>query len=202
MEPGKTLPPAALSFTEEMKGYVTFTGESAARDLMFHLDITVPDVDRFVRDPSHTATAEGTVRCDHLGGDCEVVAGTVNLLFDVRGPAYKLMRYHLFFVTPAGEAFTLSGIKQVRDDPGCDLWTDTSTLHTSIVRGHVPVQDIEASDLAASGLLYILARDFLEQLTTFKVDAPTALKRGAALASFGKFFLGSLWDVYVESKAA
>jgi cholesterol oxidase len=190
-----------LRFTEEMKGYATFAGESTPRDLMFHLDITVPDVARFVHDPGHTAKAEGIVRCAGLGGDCLVVQGTVNLLFDVRGPAYKMMRYHLHFLTPSGEAFTLSGIKQVRDDPGCDLWSDTSTLYTSILRGHVPVQEVDSAELAASGVLYIHVRDFLTQLSSFRVDAPTFVDRSAALCRFGTCFLGSLWEVYGEKAA-
>src|SRR5690349_15465456 len=163
---------ATLRFTEEMKGYATFAGERTPCDLMFHLDITVPDVTRFVHDLDHTATAEGLVRCARLGGDCLVVDGTVNLLFDVRGPAYKMMRYRLYFVTRSGEAFTLSGIKQVRDDPGCDLWSDTSTLHTSVLRGHVPIQEVDTTELAASGVLYIHVRDFMKQLSTFRVAAP------------------------------
>jgi len=112
------------------------------------------------------------------------------------------MRYHLHFVSPAGEPYTLSGIKQVRDDPGCDLWSDTSTLYTEIVRGHVSIQEVPEAPLVASGVLHIYVRDFLEQLSTFRVDAPTLSERASALGRFGTFFLGSLWHMYVENKAA
>jgi len=104
-------------------------------------------------------------------------------------------------VTPSGEAFTLSGIKQVRDDHGCDLWSDTSTLHTSILCGHVPVQQVDAAEPVASGVLYIHVRDFLKQLSSFTADAPTFVDRSAALCRFGTFFLGSLWEVYGEKAA-
>lgn len=167
-----------LRFTEEMKGYATFTGDSAPRALMFHLDITVPDVTRFLREPGHAAQAAGVVRCERLGGACPVITGSVELLRDGRS-ACKVVRYHLLFVTPAGEAFTLSGVKQVRDDPGCDLWSDTSTLLTTITRGHLPVPALGEAEVAATGVLYIYLRDFLEQLGSFSVNAPTLMDRGA-----------------------
>lgn len=190
-----------LRFTEEMKGYATFAGDRAATALMFHLDITVPDVARFIADPGHAGEAMGFVRSDRLGGDCQVLGGSLYLLYSEGSPTFKLMRYHLPFTTPAGEAFTLSGIKQVRDDPGCDLWADTSTLFTSIVQGHVAVRDVDTAKLAASGVLYIHFRDFLHQLGTFSVDGPSLLERSAALCRFGKFFLGSLWAVYGDKAA-
>jgi cholesterol oxidase len=201
---------AILRFTEEMKGYVTLTkigdSESAARGaspsaLMFHLDITVPDVASFVRDPSHEAKARGFIRGALFGGDRPVEDGSLELLFEDQSSAFKLMRYHLPFTGLGGEPFTLSGIKQVRNDPGCDLWADTSTLYTSIVRGHMPISAAPAAEVVATGVLYIHPRDFLKQLRTLSVDAPTAAGRSAALARFGKFFLRSLWDVYAERVA-
>lgn len=199
----------SLRFTEEMKGYVTFV-ESDTRSapaaagpsaLMFHLDITVPDVTRFLRDPSHRAEARGFLRSDALGGDRPVEGGSLYLLDADPRSAFKRMRYHLPFTTPGGEPFTFAGIKGVRNDPGCDLWADTSTLSTSIVRGHVPLDEIDAAEIAATGVLHLHPRDFLRQLGTFSALAPTALGRSAVLARFGKFFLGSLWNVY-SSRAA
>jgi hypothetical protein len=40
----------------------------------------------------------------------------------------------------------------------------------------------------------------LQQLTTFRVhNAPNALESLEALTRFGKFFLGSAWDVYARN---
>lgn len=203
--PGLTPPEGeSLRFTEEMKGYVTFvesdtraaSAAGRASALMFHLDIIVPDVTRFLRDPSHRAEARGFLRAGPLGGDRPVEGGSLYLLDAGPRSAFKRMRYHLPFTTPGGEPFTFAGIKGVQNDPGCDLWADTSTLSTSIVRGHVPIDAIEAAEIAATGVLHLHPLDFLRQLGTFSALAPTALGRSAVVARFGKFFLGSLWNVY------
>ena len=44
--------------------------------------------------------------------------------------------------------------------------------------------------------------DFLKQLTTFEVEAPTLADKAAAFTSFGKLFLGKLWDVYARELLA
>lgn len=49
----------------------------------------------------------------------------------------------------------------------------------------------------AAGIVRIQVLDFLRQLTTFRTDGGTGeISRTSALARFGAFFLGSLWDVY------
>src|SRR5438132_1306852 len=48
----------------------------------------------------------------------------------------------------------------------------------------------------AAGILHIYHLDFAKQLTTFRVEAPTPAARAEALVAFGRYFLGSLWDVH------
>lgn len=106
--------PDNLRFTEEMKGYITLgeadqrkgckEGKQDKRFAMFHLTIAVTDVDRFVADPDHEASATGWVEAESLGGRMAVEKGI---------------------------------FKDVKDDSGFDVWTDTSTLYTRILRGHV-----------------------------------------------------------------
>jgi hypothetical protein len=50
----------------------------------------------------------------------------------------------------------------------------------------------------AAGIIHIHMLDFLHQLTTFRVEGPTLTGRVAALARFGKLFMGKLWDVYAR----
>ena len=199
--------PTSLSFTEEMKGFVTFgetdfqrgydQGKAAKTDLMFHLTITMDDVAHFVEDPKHLGSAEGYVRSDELGGQREVERGIFNLFVNADQPNHKLMLYRLFFYDGEGRQMTLYGFKDVKDDPGIDnIWKDTSTLYTRILRGHVLPEEDEAAEVIASGIIHIHELDFLKQLTTFRVKGPTLAARGEALALFGKLFLGSLWEVY------
>lgn len=43
-------------------------------------------------------------------------------------------------------------------------------------------------------MLVIKPLDFAKQLTTFRTDGPAGI---AALAAFGRLFLGELWRVYL-----
>jgi len=55
--------------------------------------------------------------------------------------------------------------------------------------------DIPAgADVRAAGMLVIKPLDFAKQLTTFRTDGPAGI---AALAAFGRLFLGELWRVYL-----
>lgn len=79
----------SLEFTEEMKGYVSFgeldaergfrEGKASATFLMFHRTIEIDDVERFVADPAHPASATGWVKCEELGGQRPVQRGLFNL---------------------------------------------------------------------------------------------------------------------------
>ena len=199
----------AVAFTEEMKGFVDFeetdyeqahrAGEAADRRLMFHLTITADDVERFVEDRRHEATVAGWVDCDALGGRRPVEGGHFNLFVDQGDdPRHKRMYYRLHFRDGAAHPLTLVGFKEVRDDAGVDLWSDTSTLYTRVLAGHVAAEQEPEAAVIATGILHILPRDFARQLTTFRVRPAHRLD---ALARFGVLFAGELWEAY-KSPAA
>jgi len=200
--------PTRLRFTEEMKGYITFdetdydVGFREGREndtfIMFHLTIEVDGVNRFVADPRHEATAQGYVKCELLGGELPVERGVFNLFVDEEDPSRKRMRYRLFFRDGEGRPLTLSGFKVIEDDPGFDLWSDTTTLFTRILQGHVSLEDEPQAQVVASGIINIYLLDFFKQLTTFRTEGPTPTDRASALTRFGKLFLGDLWDVYAR----
>jgi cholesterol oxidase len=201
----------SIEFTEEMKGFVAFgetdyqrgreDGEKKNSALMFHLRITLDDVARFISVPQHAGRADGYIRCPQLGArDCLVENGVFNLFVPGSDANRKLMLYRLFSNDDTGQPFTLSGFKDVADDPAFDageIWKDTSTLYTRILRGHVSAaEEKTGADVLASGIINILKLDFLEQLTTFKTSGGTMEERISAQIGFGKLFLGSLWEVY------
>lgn len=196
----------ALEFTEEMKGYVAFgeddfdrgyrRGRTEGNYLMFRLTIATDDVERFIADPQHEAAATGYVDCDALGGRLPVEAGVFNLFVGAGEAGGRRMRYRLPFRDGAGHPLTLSGFKVIEDDPGGDLWDDTTTLFTTVLAGH-PAREEEASaGQVAVGLIRIHMLDFLRQLTTFRATGPDTGAEVAALSSFGRLFLGELWEVY------
>lgn len=205
-----------LWFTEEMKGFMTVgetdyqTGFQRGKEndspIMFHLKITVDGVNRFVTRPEHDADQlEGYIECPAFGGRLPVEQGWFNLFIDDTDPARKTMLYRLFFHDKDGQPLTLSGFKNIKDDPGFDLWTDTTTLFTQIFKGHISAEEEKAARndplvlqniLLASGIINIYFFDFLKQLTTFHVEAPTLSDRISAMSRFGRLFMGKLWDVY------
>ncbi len=202
----------SLEFTEEMKGFITLgdtdpargeqIGEAAGTRLMVHLTITLDGVRRFIGDPSHPGTAVGYVESAALGGRLPVERGSFNLFTDDGDPTVKYMRYRLMVRDPSGAPLTLSGRKVVRDDPGFDVWSDTSTLFTRVFRGFVEEAEEDAADAAleilAAGIIHVHLLDFLHQLTTFGVTASSPLEQASLLAEFGQFFMGRLWDVYAN----
>jgi hypothetical protein len=189
-----------VRFTEEMLGHVTFgeedfgRGAVAERDgagaLKFHLTIVVDDIERFATDPRRNARAVGYVESDALGGRLPVEHGAFNLFVDVE-PGVKHMLYRLFFRDGAGHPLTLTGFKLIENDAGFDVWKDTTTLFTRVLRGHVREGEDAGAELVASGVLRIRARDFARQLTTFR-GSP----RG--LLTFLTIFLGQLAEAYLR----
>ncbi|MGH9949223.1 MAG: patatin-like phospholipase family protein [Pyrinomonadaceae bacterium] len=205
-------------FTEEMKGFIDVgetdyelgfsSGRQKGTSIMFHLTITVDGVNRFVTRPEHDTTAlDGYIECEHMGGRLPVEKGWFNLFVDEKDSSQKTMLYRLFFKDVSGQPFTLSGFKEVKDDPGFDIWADTTTLYTTILRGHISsVEERSARDETqkfndlhyASGKIHIYFFDFLKQLTTFRSEGPTLSDRTSAMSRFGRLFMGKLWDVYAK----
>ncbi len=198
---------ASVQFTEEMLGHVTF-GESdfargavAGRDgagaLKFHLTIVVDDIERFGSDPTRRAGAHGYLVCDALGGRLPVERGVFNLFVDTE-PGVKHMLYRLWFRDGSGHPLTMSGFKLVKDDAGFDVWKDTTTLFTRVLRGHVDEQEDASAEIVASGVLRIRMRDFARQLTTFRAGGDGAGAKVGALAKFGTIFVGHLAEAYLR----
>ncbi len=208
--PSTVTPPAAsvtsLEFTEIMRGFLTKSevdyqagyaaGKKAGTDAMVHLTIRADDVDRFVTDPQHVATTTGEFTCDAFGGARQVQDGVFNLFVDMNDATRKAMYYRLWFTDPQGQELTLVGFKDIKDDPRNDIWEATTTLYTRILKGHVTADQDTASAIVAAGIIRIQLLDFLQQLTTFRVEGGTVAERTNALGRFGRLFLGKLWDVY------
>jgi predicted acylesterase/phospholipase RssA len=216
LQPGQpyTAPaPAAatsLAFTEEMKGFVkegatantheeyeaaATEGRNANGAFMFHLDISVDDVDAFVTSPAHQTRADGYVDAPRFGGRRPVSNGTVNLFVNAADPAKKNMFYRLFFTAADGRPYTLAGFKDIAGPSVQSVWNDTTTLYVQIVEGHV--QAGQPAPVAASGVLVIRPEDFFfKQLFSFRTRGPSLAARIEGLNRFGGMFLGKIWDVY------
>jgi cholesterol oxidase len=208
-------PPApaatSLSFEETMGGFVvpgatdpmSTEDAAAAGRLSFWLTIRVDDVSAFLAEPDHLARAEGWVQASCCERRHPIERGWFNLFTVGTTPGSREMRYRLWYTDADGQARTLAGWKDVHDGPITRLWRDTSTLYTRVLRGHVPPDETpgetpgetpdDAAVAAAAGRLRIRPLDFAATLGSFRTAGPHG---AAALARFGRFFLGQLWDVY------
>ncbi|MGA4508538.1 GMC oxidoreductase [Propionibacteriaceae bacterium G1746] len=192
-----------VEFTEQMKGYITLgetdsrrgweLGRQLSQQFMFELTITAPNMATFVESAAHEGSCAGFVRCDLLGGELPVSRGWFNLFVGVERPGAREMRYRLWFTDLGGTPITMYGYKDVRDDEGLDLWSDTSTLYITLLQGHVPPG--AEGEVVGAGILRILPQDFAKQLTTFRGSGKKPL---TALTGFIGFFLNSLKDVYLS----
>ncbi len=100
------------------------------------------------------------------------------------------MEYALEFKTANNKQYVLKGFKTIKDDPGIDIWPDTTTLMTQVL-------DLESNTPVGAGILRITVPNFLRQLMTFRaVGTSSALESTAVIVRFGKFFMGNLWDTY------
>jgi hypothetical protein len=198
---------ASVRFTEEMLGHVTFGESDFARGaqpdrdgsaaFMFHLTIEVQDIESFAHDPLRPATATGYVKCDALGGKLGVEQGWFNLFVDVE-PGVKHMLYRLWFRDGVGHPLTMTGFKLVENDAGFDIWKDTTTLFTRVLRGHVAEGDDDTAEIVASGTIIIRARDFAKQLTTFRAGGPGIGAQVGAIGKFGLIFVQQLAEAYLR----
>jgi cholesterol oxidase len=101
------------------------------------------------------------------------------------------MIYRLWFTDVADEPMTLIGLKYLRDDPGPDLWADTTTLRLKLLRGHVPA-DV-AAECLAMGTIRLTRHEFVRMLRSIKATGSNQLR---TRTRFGTYFVGNLWQVY------
>jgi cholesterol oxidase len=197
-----------VRFTEEMAGHVRvgaddpeLVADRRSDDVpcMFHLTIETGDLDEFIAQPEHSATAVGYVESAVFGGRRPVERGLFNLFVDQADPTDKRMLYELWFTDDQGRRRTLLGHKVITDHPGLDLWPDTTTLYTTILDGHVERRGRDSATVVAAGILRIKPLMFARQLTTFRASGGSAAARVGAMVRFGRLFTGALWDVYLTS---
>jgi cholesterol oxidase len=188
---------SGLTFHETMSGPVTLgatdpaTGaaDPAAADLAIHCAITIDDIDRFVSDPKHTGSIAGSLDYAPFGDGIPVTHGTFNL-FSPGGPGEKIMGYRLGFKHDGGPFF-LDGRKHVRDDPGFDVWKDTTTLYTVLHEG-----SDESGPVAGAGVLSLGVEALARMMSTMRPHGGGL----EPMVKFGQVFLGSLWEVYGADK--
>jgi cholesterol oxidase len=203
--PAKPTPPPGLQFTETMRGFfstsVTDDYEPAERQgrddnspFEFTLTIVSDDLERMLAEEEHAGSIFGTIKAPALSEQPLTVSDGIFNLF-IRDPAdakTRLMRYRMRLASEEGGRWYFDGFKRIHDDPGLDMWADTTTLFVTVHEG-----DDETGRVAGKGILHIHPHDFMKQMTTMRVrNAVSARQQLALTGRFSAFFTGSLHDVY------
>lgn len=176
---------SSLTFSERMTGHLA---EGEPFDV--RLRITIADVDAFINDHRVAARADGSVESPFLGGQRDVTDGWFTL---IPGPLpdSRRMIYRLWFTDVNDEPRTLVGLKHLRDDPGPDLWSDTTTLRFKVLRGHIRTN--VAGECLSRGVVRISVAELARTLSSM---TPSGFSPNRTYARFGRYLLGNLWDVY------
>ncbi|MEP6976513.1 MAG: GMC family oxidoreductase [Thermoleophilia bacterium] len=194
-----------IQFTETMKGFVSSSaaedyeagarqGEREGSSFQFTVTIVADDVDALLKGADHEARIIGTVVAPKLSDHPLVVTdGLFNLFVsDAASPDDRRMRYRMRLSSEEGGRYFFDGFKRIHDDPGMDMWADTTTLYVTIHEG-----EDGSGAVRGQGILRIKPADFMRQMTTMRVtNAVSARQRVAALGRFSAYFTGSLHDVY------
>lgn len=192
-----------ISFRETMDGYFSLDetepeagklkGKDQQSELAMHASINIRDLEGFIADPEHLGEIVGSIDFPPLGNDLPATHGVFNLFSPADEPNTKYMIYELGFEHD-GQPYYLAGRKTVRDDPGFDLLSDTTTLHTLLYRG----QD-SSGEIVGAGILTLGITQLAKLASTMKATNTSSTGEAAkTILRFGKFFLGELWDSYAR----
>jgi len=169
-------------------------GKHKGFELAMHAQVDIDDIHNFVDDPNHAGRLSGSIDFTPLGINMVAHSGVFNLFYPDSEPDMKLMVYELGF-NHQGQEYYLAGKKEVRDDPGFDLWADTTTLLTQLHQG-----TDKSAPVIGAGILSLGVKDLLKLVSTVTVlNAQSSTDKATAVAKFGRFFMGELWDSYVKS---
>ncbi|WGV26142.1 alpha/beta hydrolase [Halotia branconii] len=197
---------AGIQFTETMRGYFSTAvtnndyqkasqqGKQNNSKFEFTLTVTSDDLDKMLTDESHKAKMFGTVTAPALSPQpLTVTDGEFNLfIVDPDSVNTRRMVYRMKMTAEDGQVYYFEGFKVVHNDPGFDLWTDTTTLYITVHDG-----DSQSSPVMGQGILKILPADFLHQMSTLQVTNTTSPQQKLEeTARFGSFFAGVLFNVY------
>jgi len=218
VEPGVPAPthqvadagPLGFVFTETMSGHgarvdpanlpeyraAQAAGKAAGDSQLMSLRVTISidDLESFVADPAHLGSLAGVVRVPLLHPEpLSISRGDFNLF--IQNPEYpnvKNMLYKMIVSTIDGRDYFWSGHKVIRDDPGFDVWSDTTTLYVDIREGRD-----ESGPIVVRGVTEIGVKALADQVKTYTAIRPRSLTdRAKAQALFMKFAMGTILESY------
>jgi cholesterol oxidase len=193
-----------LQFKESMKGWFStdipdgeheagwMRGRADGSPLEAELTVTVEDLEELLRDPATPGRLDGEVLAPELAPFALTVTGGEFRLFepDWRHVETWNMRYSMPLTSDEGRRrYRLEGVKVLHDDPGFDIWKDTTTLFVRILDDH-------GISLGA-GVLRLSLADLIRNLRTVRVlREPSPAKRTAYVIRFLRLWANRLLQTY------
>ncbi len=172
-------PVVGISFRE------TMTGELAGAPITAAPRVRVRDVEAFLAGPVREAEVTGYVDYGPLGGRALVKHGVFSLSRDEDNPPTSTVEYTVAF-DRGGVEHVLTARKELRDDPGFDLVHDVAHVEATLTKG---AETIGSTTLRTD--VTKLAR------SVHAWDVESEPERLRAMATFGRFFLGRIWETFV-----
>ncbi len=202
---GATTAKPGLQFSEAMEGYFSTKvkddyaaaaqqGKADGSSLRLIATVVSDDIELMMSEPNHAAKLIGTVAASALSAEPLTLSDGQFYLF-IQDPASfntRYMRYVGVLTADDGTAYYFEGHKTVHNDPGIDVWSDTTTLFVTVYAG----KD-NTGAVVGKGIIEIHLKDLSHQLTTMKVLNVSDLgQRLSILGRFGRFFMGEIFDIY------
>jgi cholesterol oxidase len=194
-----------IQFTETMTGFITLDstvdyaqghdqGKHNNTPFEFTLTVVSQDLEAMLADSNHQAAMYGIVKAPTLSPTpLTVTDGVFNLFVkDAETVDTRRMDYHLTMSAENGDVFYMEGHKIIHDNPGFDVWKDTTTLYVTVT-----TVAQEPSSVIGRGILEITPINFAKQLATIKVpNVKSNTDRLKYVARFGAFFAGEVFDIF------
>jgi len=199
------IPNTRLEFKETMSGYFSLDeteykngeqeGKKKENTLAMHANVKISDMEKFINEPLHAAELSGTIDFPPLAMNIPATSGIFNLFKPAQTPDETHMVYELGF-EHENTSYYLAGQKIVKDNPGFDLWSGTTTLFTYLHKG-----TDSTGEIYGAGILKLGVKELIDLVQTITVpDASSNNEKFKTIQAFGSFFLGELWDSYAVSK--
>ena len=195
---------AGFTFREKMSGGFALgetdpitgakAGEAAGNTFTMHGTINIDDLQAFMSDPNHNGSITGSIDFAPLGLNLPSTSGVFNLFSPTGDAKMKYMVYELGFNASDGKPYYMAGHKDVKDAPLTDMWKATTTLYTQLHQG-----TDKTGPVVGAGVLTLGMTELLAMIPTMHaVNAASPEQAAETVAKFGKFFLGEIWETYVE----
>jgi hypothetical protein len=169
-------------------------GHSAGNVFTIHGTINIEDLNRFMSDQGHAGSITGTLDFEPLGQNLPSTTGVFNLFSPTDDPTMKYMVYELGFNASDGKPYYMAGEKKVKQGPMTEMWKATTTLYTQLHQG-----TDKSGPVVGAGILTLGMTDLLAMIPTMHAtNAKSPTEAAETTARFGKFFLGEIWDTYIE----